>query len=110
MSAAPPRYFCELDSENIVVRCIVAQSEEWCVEHLGGTWAETFMDTPGKRYAGIGFEYVREAHNFREPRPFASWSFDAATWAWVPPLPYPADDGDAPSVPRRWDEASQTWT
>jgi hypothetical protein len=31
-----PRYFAEIDSNNIVQRVIVAKSQEWCEQHLGG--------------------------------------------------------------------------
>ena len=105
-------YTCivELDSENKVVRGIVCDSVEWAVENLGGRWVPTYMDVPGKTYAGVGFEYLPEIDDFRLIQPFASWTFDTETWSWVPPVPYP-DESDAASyaVPRRWDEASLSW-
>lgn len=95
-------HYAELDSNNVVLRVIRADSEEWCVEHLGGVWKRTYYDTPPNVYAGIGFEYVPERDNFRAPQPFPSWSFDEASWRWVPPVP-------RPSEPCYWDEASLSW-
>jgi hypothetical protein len=34
-----------------------------------GTWVETFFDTPGKTYAGIGFTYNEEDEDFTPPPP-----------------------------------------
>jgi hypothetical protein len=104
--AAPYTYITELDANNIVLRGIVCDNIEWAVENLGGRWVPTYMDVPGKTYAGIGFEYLPESDNFRPVQPFPSWTWDAETWSWIPPVPYP-DESDA--VPRRWDEASLSW-
>lgn len=35
------RYFAEIDSNALVTRVIVAHSQEWCEQTLGGTWIET---------------------------------------------------------------------
>jgi hypothetical protein len=34
-------YFAEIDANGLVIRVIVAPSQEWCEERLGGTWLET---------------------------------------------------------------------
>jgi hypothetical protein len=100
-------HFAEIDPEtNIVKRVIVADAREWCEEHLGGVWKRTYYSTPGKTYAGISYEYVPDADNFRPPQPFPSWIFDFVEWQWMPPVPYPEDDG---GVPRVWNEDTQTW-
>jgi len=103
-------YIAELDSENNVVRGIVCDSVEWAAANLGGRWVPTWMDVPGKTYAGVGFEYLPESDDFRLIQPFASWTFDTETWSWVPPVPYPDESAAASyAVPRRWDEASLSW-
>ena len=40
----------EVNESNQVVRIIVADSIEWCVDNLGGTW----ISTEGKTYPYIG--------------------------------------------------------
>ena len=97
-------HWAEIDSNNRVLRVIVADSKEWCVDNLGGDWKRTYYSTPGHTYAGIGYEYIEG--NFRPPSPFPSWSFDFGKWEWQAPVPYPEDDG---GVPRQWHEETQTW-
>lgn len=100
-------HFAEIDPlTHIVIRVIVADSQEWCETNLGGTWKRTFYATPGKTYAGIGYEYIQDAGDFRPPSPFPSWTFDYNTWQWTPPIPYPDDDD---GKPRRWNEEMQRW-
>lgn len=70
-------YFAELDSAGVVQRVIVAESAEWCVEHLGGTWEETadpYAEPGDVAYAGPG-------HGFDDtfPQRFAP--------PWVQPQP-----------------------
>lgn len=52
-------YFAELDANGIVARVIVADDLAWCVDNLGGTWAETsdpYTETPQTvTYCGPGF-------------------------------------------------------
>lgn len=52
-------YFAEIDANKVVQRVVVADSAEWCVEHLGGTWIETadpYSDEPQSvTYCGPGF-------------------------------------------------------
>lgn len=51
------RFFAEIGGDNIVQRVIVADSVEWCAEHLGGWWVETHQGGT-ERYAGKGMVYV----------------------------------------------------
>jgi hypothetical protein len=97
-------HWAELDSKNIVLRVIVADSKEWCEENLGGIWKRTYYDTPGQVYAGIGYEWFEE--KFRPQKPYPSWSFDVDTWHWTSPIPYPED---SPEIPREWNEELQNW-
>jgi hypothetical protein len=57
-------YFAQLDSSNIVTQVIVA--DQSFVDSIGGTWAETFMDST-KKYAGIGDTYDAATDTFIAP-------------------------------------------
>jgi hypothetical protein len=54
-----PRYFAEINQDNIVTRVIVAKTQEWCETNLGGTWIETadpYSEQPQEVvYCGPGF-------------------------------------------------------
>ena len=50
-------YLAEINN-GTVVRVIVAESEQWCVDNLGGTWVETadpYADPTEVVYAGPGY-------------------------------------------------------
>jgi hypothetical protein len=61
-------YFAELASDtNLVLRVVVADNIDWCIDNLGGFWAETrdpYVDSNDPRvYCGPGYGYdpaVRE--------------------------------------------------
>ena len=98
------QYFARIDDNNIVtdVRVVSQEFLEANPERYTGTWIETFFDTVGKQYAGIGFEYLPATQNFRSLQPYPSW-----TWAndvWNPPTPYPTD-GEIYD----WDETELEW-
>lgn len=82
-------YYAEI-IDNQVTRVIVADSEQWCVEHLGGVWVETsdpYSDQPQTvTYCGPGF-----THDPTFPERFAS--------EWVQPSPDP-DTGVWSSYPK----------
>jgi len=83
-----PRYFAKIEN-NIVVECrILDANEKWEVLNLKGKWVETFMDTPGHNYAGIGYTYIPASKNFAPPQPFPSWTLDKDC-QWQPPTPKP---------------------
>jgi hypothetical protein len=70
---------------------------------LGGVWVETFIDTAGKNYAGIGYTYDAVNENFIAPQPYPSWTLDSND-IWQPPVPQP------PAPPQTyWDEQLQEW-
>ena len=94
------RYFAEL-KDNIVQRVIVADNQAWCEANLGGVWVETFMDTPGHNYAGIGYTYHADRTNFAAPQPYPSWLLNDAC-QWQAPIAQP----DGMWV---WDEATLSW-
>jgi len=105
-------HFAELDSDNVVLRVIVADNKEWCENNLGGTWVQTSYNTHGgqhpegrplhKNYAGIGYHF--DGVGFYAPQPFPSWIKDEETYIWQAPVAMP-DDGKFYS----WDEDSLSW-
>lgn len=107
-------HFAEI-VDGIVQRVIVADTQEWCEQNLGGTWVQTSYNTHGgehtlggtplrKNYAGIGYTYDDARDAFIPPKPFASWVLNEDTCLWEAPVPMPTD-GKLYS----WDESSQQW-
>ena len=99
--------------DGIVEQVIVADTQEWCENNLGGTWVQTSYNTIGtahvlggtplhKNYAGIGFSW--DGVGFAAPQPFPSWSLDTETYLWQAPVPMPIDDKIY-----GWDEAITDW-
>ena len=119
-------HFCELDSNNVVLRVIVvsnadtstAQGEEkesigiaFCERLLGGTWVKTsYNGNIRKNYAGIGYTYDKDRDAFIPPKPYASWVLDENTCLWNSPVAYPTDVG-TPEAPKRytWNEETKSW-
>jgi hypothetical protein len=63
------QYFAQIDENNVVIFVSVVTAE-YMAENLDrypGTWAETFFDTAGKTYAGIGYIYNAATKDFTEP-------------------------------------------
>ena len=63
------QYFAQLDDNNVVTKVAVVQREflEANPERYTGRWVETFFDTEGKTYAGIGFTYDEASQDFVAP-------------------------------------------
>lgn len=115
-------HFTELDENNIVKQVIVVNNAclmdangfeneqigvDFCKSLAGvdTVWKQTsYNGSFRKRYAGVGFTYDAQRDVFIAPQPFPSWTLDADTTDWVPPVPYPDDD-----KPYLWDEATQSW-
>lgn len=106
-------HFAQLDESNTVLRVIVADSQEWCVQNLGGRWLQTSYNTSGgvhiqggtafrKNYAGSGYTYDEARDAFIPPQPFPSWTLNEESCNWEPPTPKP----EGLYV---WDEASLAW-
>ena len=105
-------HFAEIGADNKVVRVIVADTKEWCEANLGGTWVQTSYNTHAgehpegrplhKNYAGIGYHW--DGIGFFAPQPYPSWTKNADTYLWEPPVPMPTD-GKFYS----WNEEAQTW-
>ena len=63
------QYFAQLDDNNIVTKVAVVQREflEANPQRYTGRWVETFFDTEGKTYAGVGFVYDEVSQDFVAP-------------------------------------------
>ncbi len=63
------QFFAQLDENNVVinVHCVTAEFMAENPERYPGVWVETFFDTDGKTYAGIGFIYDDQTENFTQP-------------------------------------------
>ena len=85
------KYFAKINKNNIVKDVVVAESLDWVVSNLKGTWVETFADNPNKPMAGIGFEYIADLDIFREVKPFDSWVLSDNQLFWTAPIPMPKD-------------------
>ena len=62
-------FFAQLNENNIVtdVHCVTKEFLEANPERYTGTWVETFYDTAGKQYAGIGYTYDEVSQDFVAP-------------------------------------------
>ena len=63
------QFFAQIDNNNIVtdVRVVTREFLEANPERYTGRWVETFFDTAGKTYAGIGFIYDETTQDFTPP-------------------------------------------
>ena len=63
------QYFAQINDNNIVTSVHAVQQEflEANPERYQGTWVETFFDTAGKTYAGIGYTYDEVSQDFVAP-------------------------------------------
>jgi hypothetical protein len=62
-------YFAQLDENNVVINVHVVTAEFMAAnpERYPGIWVETFWNTPGKTYAGIGLVYDYAISDFVRP-------------------------------------------
>ena len=79
-------HFCELDSNNVVVRVIVVDNRDtsdangiekehigaaFCERLLGGRWVQTsYNGNKRKNYAGQGYTFDEQRDAFIPPKPF----------------------------------------
>lgn len=63
------QYFAQIDDNNVVTKVKVVTREflEANPQRYPGRWVETFYDTAGKTYAGIGFIYNESTQDFEAP-------------------------------------------
>lgn len=71
-------HFAEIEN-GTVIRVIVADTQEWCEDNLGGVWVQTSYNTIAgkhllngeplrKNYAGIGYSYDDNLDAFIPPK------------------------------------------
>ncbi len=60
------QYFAQIDDNNVCTYVAVVQREflEANPQRYTGRWVETFFDTEGKTYAGIGYIYDEVSEDF----------------------------------------------
>jgi hypothetical protein len=63
------QYFAQIDDNNVVTHVAVVMEDflKANPERYPGRWVETFFDTEGKTYAGVGFIYDEETEDFTPP-------------------------------------------
>jgi hypothetical protein len=63
------QYFAQINDQNIVIDVAVVTTQFMSEnpERYPGTWVETFINVPNKTYAGVGYTYNPETHDFIEP-------------------------------------------
>jgi hypothetical protein len=63
------QFFAQLDDNNVViaVHCVTQEFLEENPQRYEGRWVETFFDTAGKTYAGIGYTYDYDTQDFVAP-------------------------------------------
>jgi len=63
------QYFAQIDENNIVtdVHVVTQQFIDANPQRYQGRWVETFFNTPGKTYAGVGWTYDEQIEDFIPP-------------------------------------------
>jgi hypothetical protein len=93
----------DIVTDVIVVNDDIADGAQFAHDLLGGVWAETYFDTPGKNFASKGYAYDAINQNFIAPQPYPSWTLDSDD-IWQAPVAQPP----APPV-TTWSEQLQRW-
>jgi hypothetical protein len=63
------QYFAQIDENNVCsqVHVVTADFMAENPDRYPGTWVETFIDVPGKTYAGVGYTYDPQSKDFTAP-------------------------------------------
>jgi len=63
------QYFAEIDNNDVViaVHVVTQQFLDDNPERYTGVYIETFVNVPGKTYAGIGYTYDKTTNDFIAP-------------------------------------------
>ena len=132
-------HFAEINSSNVVQRCIVINDEDvaanggeytadveaWVKTKFGGhAWFQcSYNKNQRGEFPGPGWNWSPTKSKFYEPRPpdydgnlCASWSLNADTLIWEPPVTKPnsdqreyEEDGIKKQRVTRWDESAGKW-
>ena len=100
-------HFAKLDSNNIVMKVIVAEQDFINSGVVGDSflWIQTsYNNNFRKNYAYIGFTYDATRDAFIGSQPYPSWTLNESTCRWKAPVDYP-DDGKM----YQWNEATTNW-
>jgi len=120
-------HFAKLDKNNLVTFVTVGRQEDDGLEEelnarTGDVYRQTSYNTHGGihytdgepsedqtkafrgTYAGIGFYYDEDLDIFYPPQPYASWTLNAQTASWEPPVEYPEDENQYV-----WNEETTSW-
>lgn len=117
-------HFAELDTNNVVLRVVVAnnielhdghfvEQESLGIDFLNATlgnsrWVQTSYNSSfRKNFAGVGFTYDESRDAFIAPKPFDSWVLNEETCKWEAPTPMPTIDPVTQFA--YWDEANLQW-
>jgi hypothetical protein len=65
------QFFAQLDENNVVTTVHVVTAEFMAAnpDRYLGVWVETFFNTAGKTYAGVGYTYDYDTQDFTAPTP-----------------------------------------
>ena len=132
-------HFAEINSSNVVQRCIVisdedvaanggeytADAEAWVKTKFGGhAWLQcSYNKNQRGEFPGKGWNWSPTKSKFYEPRPIDyaetvcdSWTLNADTLIWEAPTTMPTidqreyeEDGIAKQRVTRWDEPAGKW-
>ncbi len=105
-------HFAKIE-DGIVTQVIVAEQD--FIDTQSGQYVQTSYNTRGNQhslggtpmrgnFAGIGYVYDEKLDVFYEPQPFISWTLNATTFVWEPPIAHPSD-----GQMYVWDEPSTSW-
>lgn len=63
------QFFAQLDEDNVVIHVAVTSAEFMIAnpDRYQGRWVETFFDTVGKTYAGLGYVFNEDTEDFEAP-------------------------------------------
>ena len=68
-------YFAEVNTENLVIRVIVAEADNLPpLQTSGDRWIQTYQDGTRGQYAGTGFTWNTDNEIFCEPQLYPSWT------------------------------------
>jgi hypothetical protein len=117
--------YAKINNNNLVVNIIESNAD--FIASLAGdgyTYKESFehsydanniLETnPRKVPAGVGMTYDPVADGFIPESPYGSWTWNATTWDWEPPVPRPEsvetiDDTAGTITSVFWNEAEGEW-
>lgn len=122
-------HFAQIGMDNVVLRVDVVrnedildgdgnESEEVGIQYLKSVhgpltnWLQTSYNNNFRfRYAGIGMVYNNQYDVFLNAQPYPSWTLNAETFEWEPPIPEPelTEEQRETGSYYEWNEETQEW-